>query len=246
MKENNVKDTQAMRAIIENINKIDGFDPSVFVKEFADLSTGDKRKHLPVMIQLAWFYLKHPEGKVAVNAVQEGASFVARAKVYAHYKDGENEFLSEATASRSPISDKPSVSAREWAQTAAIGVALRNAGFGLQFDIDADEVPDGTSPEQTPQNTTDGSNPFGTSETPAMTSGTKVTPVQVELTPEEKYKQALTVACPISKFSGKTLGDLLLLDPGALSWIAEKFQGSDAIKSAAITICEYAKKHAVA
>lgn len=49
---------------------------------------------------------------------------------------------------------------REWAQTAAIGIALRNAGFGLQFQI-AGEVFDSVAPnelEQTPAKQSDTQN----------------------------------------------------------------------------------------
>ena len=47
--------------------------------------------------------------------------------------------MAEATASRGLCADKPSVSPREWSQTAAVGIALRNAGFGLQFSMAGDE-----------------------------------------------------------------------------------------------------------
>ena len=53
--------------------------------------------------------------------------------LYTSYKDPVEYYLAEATASRGVSADKPSVSPREWAQTAAVGIALRNAGFGLQF-----------------------------------------------------------------------------------------------------------------
>ena len=49
-----------------------------------------------------------------------------------------DQFLAEATASRGYLPDKPTVSPREWAQTAAVGIALRNAGFGLQFGAAGD------------------------------------------------------------------------------------------------------------
>ena len=135
MSQNNSNDKTAMLAEIAKINAVEGFEPSVFAVDYTDLTTGEVRKRLPVMTQIAWFRMKYPEGKIAVSAVPNGDCFVATAKIYPSYKAGENEFLAEATASRAPAADKPSVSAREWAQTAAIGVALRNAGFGLQFSV---------------------------------------------------------------------------------------------------------------
>jgi outer membrane biosynthesis protein TonB len=59
--------------------------------------------------------------------------------VYPSYKDPVDCYLAEASASRGEAPDKPSVSPREWAQTAAIGIALRNAGFGLQFAMAGEE-----------------------------------------------------------------------------------------------------------
>ncbi len=64
--------------------------------------------------------------------------FVASARIYAHYNLPPDQYLAEATASRGYLPDKPTVSPREWAQTAAVGIALRNAGFGLQFSAAGD------------------------------------------------------------------------------------------------------------
>ena len=97
------------------------------------------------MAQIAWFRLKYPEGRISVQAAPGKDCFVATARVYPSYKDPADCFLAEATASRGYLEDKPSVSPREWAQTAAVGIALRNAGFGLQFAMAGDEFPDTVS-----------------------------------------------------------------------------------------------------
>ena len=133
MSQNNSNDKQTMMAVIENINKVDGFDPAPFAVDFTDLNSQETRKRLPVMIQMAWFRLKYPEGKIAVNVKAENNCFVASARIYPKYDAPAEHYLAEATASRGVCEDKPSVSPREWAQTAAVGIALRNAGFGLQF-----------------------------------------------------------------------------------------------------------------
>lgn len=52
--------------------------------------------------------------------------------------------------------------------------------------------------------------------------------------------------CPIAKYKGKTLGEVLSLDPNALNWVANKFTGSAEVSSAAKTICEYAMQQASA
>ena len=48
----------------------------------------------------------------------------------------------------------------------------------------------------------------------------------------------------ISGFTGRTLGDLINLDPKALKWITEKFEGNPDTKAAALMICEYAMLNA--
>lgn len=52
--------------------------------------------------------------------------------------------------------------------------------------------------------------------------------------------QAMRMPCPISKYSGKTLGDVLRMDPHAILWVANKFSGDPNISAAAKLICEQA------
>lgn len=238
---NNSNDKAAMLAKLDEINKIEGFDPSVFAVDYSDLTAGGEiRKHLPVMIQIAWFRLKYPEGKIAVSAEPNGDCFVATARIYPNYKDPEYAYLAEATASRGPCPEKPSVSPREWAQTAAVGVALRNAGFGLQFDIAGEDFAEIAPDELTEKSTAANKETAGGVKETFETAASAPINSPKELTLEEKYRQAILKPCPITKYSGKTLGDLLNLDPKALTWIAEKFAGDAAIQAAARTICEYA------
>ena len=219
---------------IEKINQVEGFDPAQYVGDYTDLTTGETRKRLPVMAQMAWFRLKYPEGRIAVQVSPGKDCFVATARVYPSYKDPADCYLAEATASRSFLEEKPSVSPREWAQTAAVGIALRNAGFGLQFSMAGDEFPDNAQ-EGLPTETTTETEPY-----------TVIEPATPEPTPEEKLEQAMSVPCPIVKFKGKSLGDVLRLDPGAIKWIAEKFTGGEEIKAAAQYIRDYALAQATA
>lgn len=133
MSQSNSNEKAAMLAKLAEINKVEGFDPTPFAVEYTDLITGEVRKRLPVMIQIALFRMKYPEGRIAIQVSSGKDCFVATARVYPSYKDAPECFLAEATASRGYDASKPSVSPREWAQTAAVGIALRNAGFGLQF-----------------------------------------------------------------------------------------------------------------
>ena len=232
-------DKNTMLAEIAKINAVDGFDPAPFAVDFTDLGSGEVRKRLPVMIQMAWFRLRYPEGKISVEVTQGHDCFVAKARVYPNYRDPVECYLAEATASRGRCQDKPSVSPREWAQTAAVGIALRNAGFGLQFSAAGEDFSSTAPDEFTMDLVTD-----PVPEEPAPVRAKAVVPppppAPRELTPEEKLEAAMRLPCPIKKFSGKTLGDLVSLDPKSLVWLANKYTHSEEISAAAKLICESA------
>lgn len=243
MSQNNPIDKSSGMELIATINHVDGFDPSAFAVDYTDLNTGEVRKRLPIMPMLAWFRLKYPEGKIAVSVKPLKDCFEATAKIYPSYKDSPDAYIGEATASRGYCADKPSVSPREWAQTAAIGIALRNAGFGLQFGMVGDdfaseilnEIGENSDPAATPAESV---------AVPAPAVPTEPPKIERELTLEEKATQAMQMPCPISKYSGKTMGDVLTMDPNAIKWVAEKFKGNDEIKAGAMAICEYAAQQA--
>lgn len=277
MSQNKETDKAAMRAVISTINAVEGFDPEPFAVEYTDLESRETRKRLPVMIQMAWFRLKYPEGKITTKVTNGKDCFVVTARIYPSYKDSDDCYLAEATASRGYLAEKPSVSPREWAQTAAVGIALRNAGFGLQFGMAGEDFPevapdelglmegsagiqtetgaDISAPEpmqmqtqeaetQISQNVT--AMPASQIQQPvAQVSETQQgtvpqEPVQQELTYEERIQQAMSMPCPIKKYAGKTLGDLVVTDPKALNWIVNKFHDDKGTNEAARLICEYA------
>lgn len=238
MSTNNSNQKSAMLAKIEEINRVDGFDPSPFAVDFNDLVSGETRKRLPVMTQMAWFRMKYPEGKITVQVTPAKECFVAVARVYPSYKDPADCYLAEATASRGYCADKPSVSPREWAQTAAIGIALRNAGFGLQFAIAGEDF-EAFAPNEFEGDEISKVEQSRSDSVPEEEYIVTEPPVK-ELTEEEKVELALKMPCPISKFNGKSLGEVLTLDPKALTWIATKYTGDESIKAAAQCICDYA------
>lgn len=88
-------DKNTMLAEIAKINAVDGFDPAPFAVDFTDLGSGEVRKRLPVMIQMAWFRMKYPEGKIAVTTEPGKDCFVATARVYPSYKDPADCYLAE-------------------------------------------------------------------------------------------------------------------------------------------------------
>lgn len=241
MGQNNSIDKSSNMELIATINQVDGFDPSAFAVDYVDMNTGEVRKRLPIMPMLAWFRLRYPEGKIAVSVKPLKDCFEATARIYPSYKDSPDAYIGEATASRGYCVEKPSVSPREWAQTAAIGIALRNAGFGLQFGMVGDDFAN-EAPNEFGEDSDVSTAPTESAAAPAPAPAAPVEPPKVEreLTLEEKATNAMQMPCPISKYSGKTLGDVLTMDPNAIKWVAEKFKGNDEIKAGAIAICEYA------
>ena len=237
MSTSNSDNKTASMEMIGKINGVEGFDPEPFAVEYSDLNTSEKRKRLPVIYQMAWFRLRYPEGKIAVTVGHGKDCFVATARVYPSYKDSPDSFLAEATASRGYCKDKPSVSPREWAQTAAVGIALRNAGFGLQFGMAGEETMDDTIGELMSGNYSEDGDAVPT-EVPFAETEKEAAPQ--ELTLEQQYEKAVEVRCPISKFSGKTLGDVLLKDPNAIKWLAQKYTKDPEVQKAAQIICDYA------
>jgi len=245
---------KAATTAIETINRVEGFDPAPLAVDYTDLNTGETRKRLPVMAQIAWFRLKYPEGRIAISVAPAQGFFVAIAKVYRNYMDPADCFLAEATASRGPIADKPTVSPREWAQTAAVGIALRNAGFGLQFhtagegydEIAVSElgavIPQPENPIVTPLKPTTETLATETKPTAEVSESVSLEPQAEEISEEMQLENAYKLPCPLGKFPNKTLGEMVTLDPKALKWIAEKYTNDPVIAEGARLICECALK----
>ena len=238
---------QTAMAMIQSINAVEGFDPTPLAVEYSDMNSGEKRLRLPVKVQIAWFWLKNPDGRIAVSVTPAKDCFVATARIYNHRSDPADQFVSEATASRGYLPDKPSVSPREWAQTAAIGIALRNAGYGLQFGSAGDAFDSPTADEIGGIIWSDGvpggqadsasSPPAAAIVTPQFVSAAVSAPPPPPRE-ETALERAMSTPCPIAKHKGETLGDLLNEDPGAIVWVANKFKGDPNISAAAKLICE--------
>ena len=58
--------------ILQSINAVEGFDPVEYAVDYTDLNSGETRKRLPVMIQMAWFRLRYPEGKISIEVMPRG------------------------------------------------------------------------------------------------------------------------------------------------------------------------------
>lgn len=233
--ENNNQDMLALLKQFAGIHSVDHFEPTDYLREFTNPDTNETYSDYPAKIRLGWFRMDNPDGRIEVHSKKDGDAFVAQAQVYKSYKDDEKQCLAVATAQRTPGPNWPADAARAWAQTAAIASALELAGYGINpysREITQPTGPKGAPPAGEEQGSSNAASPAGI-------SGGQPSATPVEEDPIDKAKK---VPCPISKHTGKTLGDLIALDPGALAWLAQSYKGNQEIKEAAQLICEHALK----
>lgn len=211
---------------INKIHEVKGFDPNAFAVEYADRESGEIRKRIPVVVLIAWFRMVYPEGKITLDSREtSNGTCISTARIYPKYTDTGDSFLAEASASRIPVADRPYLTPRECAQTAAIGIALRNAGFGLQFNLVSEDIMQGAE---------------STSETQNITHESKNTDNCTDENPCSDYDKAIRMPCPIKEYKDKTMGEVLKIDSAAIRWISERYSKDETIKEAARIICEHA------
>lgn len=105
------------------LNKVRGFDPMKYAR------TTESGAVLDLPYQKLWFRLRHPNGKIRlfIRNISDKVSAI-EARVYFDRRDSEP--ASNHIISGVDISDKQAVAQ---AQLSAMGNALTDAGFGLQF-----------------------------------------------------------------------------------------------------------------
>ena len=241
-----MSDVENATAAIDSLNAVEGFRPEIYLMEDLDPLTGETRLRLPVLAQVAWFRLKYPQGRIAVDISEADAKVMARARVDHQYDDPPECFLSEAVGCCRQHNASPQEQAYWEAQNDAVGQALLRAGFGLQFLIEPKERPDGEADMPTPTTTAAPPTKKAAASAPAAPKAPPAPPTPAQATisqPEENMlEQAMKLPCPISKYQGKTLGDMIVADPKALTWIATKFTGDEKIAAGARLICEQARQ----
>jgi len=121
-------------ATVRELNKVDGFEPNKYLRK--ENTEDGVSFYLDTKYRLLWFRLKYPDGKIikipkALN--KEYATFEVR--IYADKNDAEDNFLANGFASRykDDSNEKFGLNFVESAETAALGRALKDAGFGTQF-----------------------------------------------------------------------------------------------------------------
>lgn len=131
---------------IRNLNKVKGFDPRKFMRLIA--KEGQQGSYyLDVTFRKLWFRLCYPEGKIVKKLIKLTESVaIVEARVYLNRNDAEDNFVANALAQKYfSNEDQFGTKYVELAETAAVGRALSDAGFGLQFaDKEGDFDPEVT------------------------------------------------------------------------------------------------------
>ena len=121
-------------AEVYNLNKVEGFDPRKFMRLIQKEGQPGKF-YLDVAYRKLWFRLRYPEGKIVKKLIKlTDQVAIVEARVYLNRNDAEDNFISNALAQKYQTNDEQFGSKYvELAETAAVGRALSDAGFGLQF-----------------------------------------------------------------------------------------------------------------
>ena len=119
---------------IHELNSIVGFDPRNYMRMIGE-GKDNTRYYLDVAFRKLWFRLKYPEGKISKRLLKLTEDMaVVEARVYLNYKDNEEDYVANAFSHKFRGEDVQfGAKFVEFAETAAIGRALADAGFGLQF-----------------------------------------------------------------------------------------------------------------
>lgn len=119
---------------IKNLNRVEGFDPRKFMRTLVG-EDGAAKQYLDVVYRKLWFRLKNPDGKIVKKILKlTEQTAIVEARVYLHKEDAEESYIASAFAQKyfereSQFGPKYV----ELAETAAVGRALADAGYGLQF-----------------------------------------------------------------------------------------------------------------
>lgn len=131
---------------INELNRVDGFNPAKFMRRLTETDENgqpSERMYLEVAYRKLWFLLKHPEGAIRKLIREVNDQFaIMEARVYLDRRDPEESYIANAIVKRyfNP-EDKLGDKYLEIAETAAVGRALADAGFGIQF-TDSSENPE--------------------------------------------------------------------------------------------------------
>ena len=128
---------------VRNLNPIEGFDPRQYMRNLTG-SDGTVKQYLDVVYRKLWFRLKNPDGKIVKKLLKlTEQTAIVEARVYLNKTDPEDSYIASAFAQKFSNQDEQfGAKFLELAETAAVGRALADAGYGLQFaDLEGEQDP---------------------------------------------------------------------------------------------------------
>ena len=231
--------------IINSLNAVEGFDPSAFLRKLQN-EKGEEQLYLDVKYRKLWFRLKYPLGKITKRIIKlENDYAIIESRVYLDRNDNDESYISCAIAQRwrseDDIYGKRYV---ETAETASVGRALADAGFGIQFSEPEGEKD--LNPVDSPitiSNSTNNTVPIADESLTDNIHTTSTNKKEIsESMPVEDIMNIMTVddaknlVVPMGFYKGKTLGELCIEKPSAINWYIDSYSGKNNILRAAAKI----------
>lgn len=239
---------------VRELNSVEGFDPKDYLRK--EETESGVSYYLDTKYRLLWFRLKYPDGKIIKNPKvlnKDYATFEVR--VYADRNDAPDNYLANGYASR--YKDETDVifglNFVEAAETAALGRALKDAGFGTQFcDIalpnDENKVDAGVelTLDIQEENTDIAEENSQTSGQPEIVAEIKEEPLNENMPYEEILEKmtldyAKRVVVDYGFDSGKTLGEIATSKPKSIEFYALRAT-NNLVKAAAQFLINEAEK----
>lgn len=115
------------------LHQVEGFDPRKIMR-LIQKEDQSSRYYLDVAYRKLWFRLCYPEGKIVKTIRSITAQMaIVEARVYLNKNDPDDSYVANAFAQKFREDSEIGQKYVELAETAAVGRALSDAGFGLQF-----------------------------------------------------------------------------------------------------------------
>lgn len=244
--------TESTMKSVPTINAVDGFNPADFTRQLPN-EDGSTSLYLDVKYRLLWFRLHRPKGKIDTEIIHvDDKSAVVCCKLYEDKADSADQYVARSCAQRFISNEKFGDRYLEIAETAALGRVLAAAGYGTQFcgstdmfgDIIADAPIDLSMMEDDQDTAPDGSSRVMHQVKPVATAPVAPAPAKPDkpLTLDDllntmSLDDAKNVVVDIGRYSGSTLGQIVMSNPRDLEWYVKYYAGKNlALKAGAILL----------